>query len=105
MEIVGGVGADVGGQPRRPQKCLLRKTGLRSRGAERVAGEEAADIDLSIGGRLQLVPTIARHEVPLGRKIVVHAPHCELAGRGLGNVGRESLNVRIGSDAGWSQRF
>src|ERR1035438_5198231 len=72
---------------------LQRPLGYGSRDALRVAGEETADIDLIIVVRVQLVPTIARHEVPLGPKIVVRAPHGEVAGSGQGNVGREAQNV------------
>src|ERR1700728_4935856 len=72
---------------------LQAPLGYGSRGTFHVAGEETADIDLIIVVRAQLVPTIARHEVPFGRKIVVHAPHCEVAGGGHGNVVREAQNV------------
>src|SRR5580692_9422584 len=58
-----------------------------------VAGGEAPDIDLIRVVRNQLEPKKARHEGLLGRKIVIHAPHGEVAGGGQCNVGREALNV------------
>ena len=72
---------------------LERSLGYGSRDTLRIAGEEAADVDLIIVAGGQLVPTIARHEVPLGPKIVVHAPHGEVAGSGQGNVGRKAQLV------------
>src|ERR1700722_11447828 len=72
---------------------LQRALGYRSRDTQRISGEEAADVDLIIVARGQLVPTIARHKVPLGPKIVVHAPDCEVASSRQGDVGREAQFV------------
>ena len=80
MKVVGGVGGDIGGQPRNQIPVLKRIAGRGSRRAHRVAGEEATDINLGIRCQLHVVITLAGHEMPLDRKIVVDARNGEFAG-------------------------
>src|SRR5579863_5649710 len=67
--------------------------GYGSRDAQRVAGKEAADINLIIIVRGQLVPTVSGHEVPLSPEIVVQASHGEVTRRGQTNVACETQLV------------
>ena len=73
MEIVGRVGADVGGQPRHQVPRHLWAVGHRSRRTQRIAGEEAANVNLVRSGAGQVVVAVAGHEVPLVAEVVVKA--------------------------------
>src|SRR5712692_2434912 len=65
VEVVGGIGSDVGGQTSHEVPGLLRTAGKGNRSAKGVAGEDATDVHLRSGGAGQLVVAIASIEVPL----------------------------------------
>ena len=95
MEIVGDVGADVGGQACHQVPRCLRAVGHSRRCAQRIAGEEAADVNLVGSGAFQVVVTIAGIEVPLIAKVVVNAGHPEVVVLGNRQIPSESLYVRV----------
>src|ERR1017187_10412584 len=105
MEIVGSVGADVGGQPRHQVPRCLWAVGHGRSCAQRIAGEEAADVNLVDSGADQVVITVARHEVPLIAKIVVKTGNSEVIILGSAHIPYESLNVRAVAAAETAGRF
>ena len=93
VEVVGGVGTNVSGQPGGVKPGQLRSSRLGSRDTQFIAGEEAADIYFVRGGNAQFEVAKARHEVPLVTKIVIQADNSEVAGLWKGKVGLEPLYV------------
>ena len=90
MDIVGRVTADVGGQTRNPVPVLNRIARRGGRGAQLIAGEKAAYVDLLGPCNLDLVIAIAGREMVLGTEIVVDTRHVEVAGDGRIQGSRKS---------------
>src|SRR5271157_2387365 len=71
VDVVGGVGADVGGQSGYEVPGQLRSRRLGGGDPQLIAGEKAADINLVQCGDGQFEVAEARHEMPLFAKVVV----------------------------------
>ena len=79
MEIVGKGGTDVGRDADHEVPGLLRPGCQGLRNTEGIARKDTTDIDL-VGGKVgEAVITVARHQVPLGAEIMVHAGGKEVA--------------------------
>src|SRR5580700_591005 len=63
------------------------------RGTHSVATEETSDVDLVIGGTLQMVIAVAGHEVPLRAKVMVNARHAEVVVQRYGQIGAEIQGI------------
>ena len=93
MEIVGGVGSDVGRQSAYEVPRLLRTQRERGRRAQRIPGEEASNIHLAGGGTSQPIVAIAGIEMPLRTKVMVKASYAEIRSIGERHVAFETLLV------------
>src|SRR6266849_3613984 len=86
MEIVCGVGRNVGSQAAYQIPRLLGANGEGRHCAQFVAGEEAADVDLIGGGAEEPIETIAGGEMPLWTEVVVDTGDSEIRPVRDGNI-------------------
>src|SRR5439155_4252926 len=93
VEVVGDIGADVGGQAGNVIPRLLGTLGKCSRLAQGIAWEETTDVNLTGGSTLQLIIAIAAVEMPLRTEVMVQPNHSKVGSIGKRHVGLESLFV------------
>src|SRR5882762_11534631 len=91
-EIVGQIRADVGGETRYEIPGYLRAF-RRGLGHAEGATEQSADVILIIGKTLQMVITVAGHEMPLRTKVVVEADDAKIVVLRQLQAGQIALSV------------
>ncbi len=98
MEVVGGIGGDVGGQTGYKVPGLLRTAG-KGNGCAKRAAQDATDVNLRSRGAGQLVVAVATVQMPFRAEVVVNTDNGEVIALGDGDIGFKALLVNAVASA------